>query len=54
VKLHHSTPYNFRRKNAYPNIEDQLDALWKGGVDLDVMKSKVLAVKAKHLKEVLP
>lgn len=54
MKLHHSTPYNFRRKNAYPNIEDQLDALWKGGVDLDVMKSKVLAVKAKHLKEVLP
>ena len=51
VKLHHSTPYEFRRKNAYPKIEDQLDALWKGGLDLEVMKKKVLAVKAKHLKD---
>ena len=50
MKLHHLTPYEFRRKNAYPNIADQLDAIWKGGEDLELMKSKVLAVKTKNPK----
>lgn len=35
---------------AYPDIRDQLDALWKGGADAQQMLTRVQAVKAKFPK----
>lgn len=42
--------YSEERKAAYPPIEDQLDALWKGGAEAEAMRAKVMAVKAAHPK----
>lgn len=42
------------RAKAYPDIRDQLDALWKGGKDADEMKARVLDVKAKLPKKIKP
>jgi hypothetical protein len=42
--------YQVDRINEYPAIGDQLDALWKGGVDADSMKATVDAVKLKYPK----
>ena len=50
MKVHHSTPYEFRRKSAYPNLADQLDAIWKGGNQLDEMRQKILAIKTQNPK----
>lgn len=44
--------YYSLRKNEYPSISDQLDAVWKG-TDSEAfadMKSRILAVKAKYPK----
>lgn len=38
------------RRGAYPSIADQLDALWKGGDQLEAMRERVLAVKARFPK----
>lgn len=38
------------RKDSYPPIGDQLDALWKGGDAAAEMLAKVQAVKAKYPK----
>jgi hypothetical protein len=43
-------PYWYSRKKAYPTLEDQLDAIWKGGAAMDEMKAKVVAVKQKYPK----
>ena len=40
-----------KRKNYYPFLLDQLDALWKGGADADEMKIKVNKVKTDIPKE---
>lgn len=45
-----SIAYKEKRATEYPPIEDQLDALWKGGTDFDAMKSKIEAIKKKHPK----
>ena len=45
-----ATKYKRDRKAEYPSIGDQLDALWKGGVELEIMKTKILAVKEKYPK----
>lgn len=42
--------YRDKRRAEYPPIGDQLDALWKGGVDAEAMKAAVAAVKAKYPK----
>jgi hypothetical protein len=42
--------YAEERKAAYPPIEDQLDALWKGGAEAEAMRAQVAAVKAAHPK----
>jgi hypothetical protein len=42
--------YMEKRKREYPPIGDQLDALWKGGVDAEAMLAQVMAVKAKYPK----
>ena len=37
--------YREQRRQAYPDIGDQLDAIWKGGAELDAMRAAVMAVK---------
>lgn len=38
------------RIQAYPSIGDQLDAIWKGGSDMENMRSEVMAVKQRYPK----
>lgn len=40
------------RRESYPPIADQLDALWKGGEALEAMRANVLAVKEMYPKPV--
>jgi hypothetical protein len=42
--------YAQKRRKEYPSIEDQLDAIFKGGADFDEMKQRIEAIKAKHPK----
>ena len=42
--------YDVKRQMEYPSIEDQLDAMWKGGTEAAVMRSRINAVKAKYPK----
>ena len=42
--------YSELREAAYPSIEDQLDALWKGGDALEKMKATIESVKLKYPK----
>lgn len=42
--------YKEKRRAEYPPIEDQLDALWKGGAEAATMKDDIMAVKAKYPK----
>ena len=46
-----STQYQRDRREEYPPIGDQLDALWKGGSHADEMKAKVNKVKSDIPKE---
>lgn len=46
-----ATAYKYQRATEYPDIGDQLDALWKGGDAAAEMLAKVQAVKAKYPKE---
>ena len=50
MKLKVKQDYVEIRRREYPAIGDQLDALWKGGVDLEQMREKVLQVKQKYPK----
>jgi hypothetical protein len=58
VKAKHQGDYRARRREAYPPIGEQLDALWKAlaelrrqgyslGADADAMQAAVAAVKAR-------
>lgn len=38
------------RKNEYPSVTDQLDAIMKGGQDFSDMQAICLAIKAKYPK----
>ena len=49
--IHDSTQYQRDRQPEYPDIGDQLDALWKGGEEADAMKIIVNQVKEKYPKE---
>ena len=51
MKVSNNRTYAEARKGKYPSIEDQLDALWKGGDDMEAMREKVLAVKQKFPKK---
>jgi hypothetical protein len=46
-----NTTYADLRKNEYPLIADQLDALWKGGEALEQMRQQILLIKEKYPKE---
>ncbi len=50
MKLKVKQDYVEIRRKEYPAIGDQLDALWKGGVDLEQMLEKVLHVKHNYTK----
>lgn len=45
-----SDKYAEQRRNEYPALADQLDAIWKGGDSLDAMRKQVMAIKAKYPK----
>lgn len=40
------------RRAEYPPIADQIDTLWKGGAEMEQMRQRIMAVKAKHPKPV--
>lgn len=48
--VHVKVDYAGKRREAYPPIADQLDAIWKGGAEMEAMRLRVLAVKAKFPK----
>jgi hypothetical protein len=50
VKFKVKQDYAQLRRGEYPEIREQLDALWKGGQALEEMKQKVLGVKQKFPK----
>ena len=43
--------YAQKRRELYPYMGDQLDALWKGGADAEEMKLKINKVKSDIPKE---
>lgn len=45
-----TTDYQALRRNEYPSISDQLDALWKGGDALAEMAARIQSVKDKYPK----
>ena len=50
MKVKFTDDYAKRRKEEYPEIGDQLDALWKGGDAAESMRQKILAVKDQYPK----
>lgn len=40
--------YQALRRVAYPSLEDQLDALWKGGQAMTDMQTQIQAIKTKY------
>jgi len=44
--------YKSKRKAEYDaiGIGDQLDAIWKGGDEMEAMRSQIMAIKARHSK----
>jgi len=50
MKIVSKKSYKELRRSEYPPIEDQLDALWKGGKDATDMKAIILAIKLKYPK----
>lgn len=51
MKIDVKLSYVEERAKEYPPIEDQLDAIWKGGKDMEDMRTKVLSVKTKYKKK---
>lgn len=47
TRIAHKPDWAAKRRQAYPSLADQLDALWKGGEAADAMRLQVLAVKTK-------
>lgn len=46
-----SPSYAELRASAYPPIEEQLDALWKGGAEMEAMRKRIMNVKEQYPKE---
>ena len=42
--------YQALRRVAYPSIADQLDAIWKGGADMEAMRTTIMGIKDKYKK----
>jgi hypothetical protein len=47
---HNEKEYQRQRAPEYPDIKDQLDAIWKGGDAYEEMLARVMEVKAKYPK----
>jgi hypothetical protein len=45
-----ASDYGRRRAAEYPSIEDQLDALWKGGEEMKAMRDRIFSIKEKFPK----
>lgn len=50
AKARAAVQYAEDRREEYPSVADQLDALWKGGADAEAMRARVQAVKEKYPK----
>ena len=50
MKVRIKAGYRKNRKLRYPPIEDQLDAIWKGGADEAAMRFKIKEIKDKFPK----
>lgn len=50
MKITHVRDYAEARRSEYPPIEEQLDALWKGGSEAEAMRSRVISVKQRFPK----
>jgi hypothetical protein len=50
MKIEVRPDYQAQRRQAYPPLQEQLDALWKGGVDESAMRSRILAIKVQYPK----
>lgn len=50
MKVKVDLDYREQRRNGYPALADQLDAIWKGGQAAEEMRQKVLEVKEKYPK----
>jgi hypothetical protein len=48
------TLYRDLRRAEYPPIEEQLDAIWKGGSELELMKLQISNIKQKYPKSATP
>ncbi len=42
--------YAAARADEYPSLADQLDAIWKGGADMEQMRDRIMGVKALYPK----
>ena len=51
AEWHSQNDHKFQRKNEYPSIGDQLDALFHAGVFPEEMAATIQAVKDKYPKE---
>jgi hypothetical protein len=47
-----SHAYEQARVAEYPSIGDQLDAIWKGGDEMEEMRARIMAVKDKYPRPV--
>ena len=50
MKIEVRPDYDEQRRQAYPPVQEQLDALWKGGVYESAMRARILAIKARYPK----
>ena len=50
MKVTHTPDYAQRRRSEYPSIEEQLDALWKGGQAQAEMAQRIATIKTKYPK----
>lgn len=51
MKVDIKIDYAKRRRESYPSIEEQLDAIWKGGAEEAAMRIAIQTVKAKFPKK---
>lgn len=50
IRVDSPTAYQSYRKQEYPPLAEQLDAIWKGGSSMDDMRNKIMAIKSKYPK----
>lgn len=50
LKVSNKRTYSDARKKEYPSLEDQFDALWKGGQYEAQMRLRILSIKDKFPK----